>query len=56
MEFYAPNGLNGNDPIEAAKEHYAFCSDRIDQGTRTYKVSELAAGLKESTVWYFWWD
>ena len=56
MEFYAPNGLNGNDPIEAAKEHYEFCSDRIDQGTRTYKVSELAAGLTKSTVWYFWWD
>lgn len=56
MEFYAPNGLNGKDPMEAAKEHYAFCTDRIDQGTRTYKVSELAAGLAESTVWYFWWD
>ncbi len=56
MEFYAPNGLNGNDPLETAKEHYAFCTDRIDQGTRTYKVSELAAGLAESRIWYFWWD
>ncbi len=56
MEFYAPFGLNNMDSIEAAKEHYAFCPDRIDQGTRTYKVSELAAGLAESDVWYFWWD
>lgn len=56
MEFYAPLRLNGRDSMEAAKEHYAFCTDRIDQGTRTYKVSELAAGLKESDVWYFWWD
>lgn len=56
MEFYAPLGLNGRDSMEAAKEHYAFCNDRIDQGTRTYKVSELAAGLSESAVWYFWWD
>lgn len=56
MEFYAPLGLNGADSIEAAKEHYAFCTDRVTQGTRTYMISELAAGLKDSTVWYFWWD
>ena len=56
MEFYAPDRLNGIDGIEAAKEHYAFCNDRIDQGTRTYKLSELAAGLADSDVWYFWWD
>lgn len=56
MEFYAPLGLNGADAIEAAKEHYAFCADRVDQGTRTGKISELAAGLSDSTVWYFWWD
>ncbi|MCI9059809.1 MAG: DUF4253 domain-containing protein [Lachnospiraceae bacterium] len=56
MEFYAPQGLNGTDPMEAAKEHYSFCSDRVDQGTSSGKLSELAAGLKGSTVWYFWWD
>lgn len=56
MEFYAPLGLNGVDSIEAAKEHYAFCMDRVDQGTETYTISELAAGLEGSTVWYFWWD
>lgn len=56
MEFYAPNKLNGVDSMEAAKEHYAFCVDRVEQGTRTYKISELAAGLEESDVWYFWWD
>ena len=56
MEFYAPLRLNGGDSLEAAKEHYAFCNDRIEQGTRTYKLSELAAGLENSEVWYFWWD
>lgn len=56
MEFYAPEKLNGMDSMEAAKEHYAFCVDRVEQGTRTYKISELAVGLKESDVWYFWWD
>lgn len=56
MEFYAPLGLNGTDSMEAAKEQYAFCADRVEQGTATYTISELAAGLKESKVWYFWWD
>lgn len=56
MEFYAPARLNGVDSMEAAKEHYAFCTDRVDQGTRTSTLSELAAGLAESEVWYFWWD
>lgn len=56
MEFYAPVKLNGVDSMEAAKEHYAFCVDRVDQGTRTYQISELAAGLAESDIWYFWWD
>ncbi len=56
MEFYAPNKLNGVDSMEAAKEHYAFCVDRVEQGTSTYKISELAAGLSGSDVWYFWWD
>lgn len=56
LEFYAPLKLNGQDSLEAAKEHYAFCPDRIDQGTATYTLSELAAGLEESDVWYFWWD
>lgn len=30
--------------------------DRIDQGSETCTLSEAAAGLKESDVWYFWWD
>ncbi len=56
MEFYAPRRLNGADRLEAAKEHYAFCTDRVNQGTRTCQISELAAGLENSDVWYFWWD
>ncbi len=56
MEFYAPMKLNGADTMEVAKEQYAFCPDRVDQGTRTYKISELAAGLEKSEIWYFWWD
>lgn len=56
MEFYAPKKLNGADSLEVAKEHYAFCVDRVDQGTRTGTLSELTAGLEDSDRWYFWWD
>lgn len=56
MEFYAPKKLNGADSLEVAKEHYAFCVDRVDQGTRTCTLSELAVGLQDSDMWYFWWD
>ena len=56
MEFYVPQKLNGAVPLEVAKEHYAFCVDRVDQGTRTCTLSELAVGLKDSDIWYFWWD
>lgn len=56
MEFYAPEKLNGVDSLEAAREHYCFCPDRVFQGTETYRLSELAAGLENSERWYFWWD
>lgn len=46
----------GANSLEAAKERYAFCTDQVDQGTRTYTISEMAAGLAYFTVWYFWWD
>lgn len=56
MEFYAPKKLNGAESLEVAKEHYAFCPDRVYQSTRTGTLSEVAAGLENSEVWYFWWD
>lgn len=56
VEFYAPKRLNGADSLAVAKEHFAFCQDRVFQGTATETVSELAAGLEDSEVWYFWWD
>ncbi|MCL2166934.1 MAG: DUF4253 domain-containing protein [Clostridiales bacterium] len=37
-----------------AKEQFTFCSDIVLQGTETIRA--LASGLKNSTVWYFWWD
>ncbi len=59
----------GNDIIEAyvenppktkeeamvlAYEQYYYCYDIVDQGCET--ISNLAASLLNSKVWYFWWD
>ncbi len=54
IEFYAPRRLNGVDSLEAAKEHCAFCQELLED-LETGKLSELAAGLEHSDVWYFWW-
>ena len=56
MEGYGVEGLEYAAGEDYDKEHFAFCSDRVYKGTRTYKLSELAAGLAGSDVWYFWWD
>lgn len=41
---------------EVAKEHWAFCPDRVDQCTATGTLGEVADCLRKSSVWYFWWD
>jgi Domain of unknown function (DUF4253) len=40
--------------LELAREQYLYCSDIVDQGTRT--IDNLAAILLGGKVWYFWWD
>lgn len=37
-----------------AREQYAYCGDIVDQGCET--LANLAAGLLNGKVWYFWWD
>jgi hypothetical protein len=37
-----------------AAEHYAFCDECGEDGLRA--VSDIAARLRESPVWSFWWD
>ena len=40
-----------------AREHFAFCSDRVYQAEEsTATIRSLASHLKHSTTWYFWWD
>lgn len=56
MEMQVPKPIKTKDSIEVAKEHYAFTPDRVDQCTTTGTLSELAACLTVSDIWYFWWD
>ena len=42
--------------VNAAVELYGFCPDVIDQGPEDATVGALADVLRQSTVWYFWWD
>jgi hypothetical protein len=39
-----------------AWEQYAFCPDRVDQCEENGTIGTLADTLRQSTVWYFWWD
>lgn len=41
---------------QLAREHYAFCPDRVDQGTATGTIREVAECIRLSRVWFFWWD
>ena len=56
LEMAVPSPVVASDALELAKEHYAFTPDRVDQGTRTETLSEVAECLKVSKIWYFWWD
>lgn len=57
MEFYLEDPIQDEDTAwKLAKEHYAFCPDRIDQCTQTGTAGELADTILGSNVWYFWWD
>jgi hypothetical protein len=49
--------LTDEDAEALAKEHFAFCEDRVAQaGQGDDTVRALAGALKGSTAWYFWWD
>lgn len=56
LEMRLPQPVPADKALEVAKEHYAFTPDRVDQGTETYTLSEVAASIAVSTGWFFWWD
>ena len=56
MEMSIPAPVAGQDAMQAAKEHFAFTPDRVYQCTETGTLSEVAACIAVSKIWYFWWD
>lgn len=57
LEFTLEKPVSDEDEAwKLAKEHFAFCPDRVDQGTQTGTIGEVADCISKSNVWYFWWD
>ena len=56
LEFRLPAPVPEEKAMDAAVELYGFCPDVIDQGPEDATVGALADVLRQSTVWYFWWD
>ena len=56
LEFLLPTPVSQEKAMDAAVEQYGFCPDVIDQGPEEATVGALADVLRQSTVWYFWWD
>ena len=56
LEFLLPAPVPKEKAVDAAVELYGFCPDVIDQGPEDATVGALADVLRQSTVWYLWWD
>ncbi|WP_457789994.1 suppressor of fused domain protein [Anaeromassilibacillus sp. SJQ-5] len=56
LEFLLPAPVPEEKAMDAAVELYGFCPDVIDQGPEEATVGALSDVLRQSTVWYFWWD
>ena len=56
LEFLLPTPVSKEKAMDAAVELYGFCPDVIDQGSEDATVGALADVLRQSTVWYLWWD
>jgi len=46
--------LSNEEAESLAKEQFAFCNDIVSQWAKS--IRELASILKNSGVWFFWWD
>ena len=56
LEFLLPAPVSKEKAMEVAAEQYGFCPDIVDQEQDDPTVGNLADVLRQSTVWYFWWD
>lgn len=54
LQFAVPEPIDETQALPLAWEQYAWCPDIVEQGCGS--VDALAAGLRKSTVWFFWWD
>ena len=55
LEFTLPAPVPEEKAMGTAVEQYGFCPDVVDQ-EEDPTVGNLADVLRQSTVWYFWWD
>ena len=56
LEFLLPAPVSQEKAMEVATAQYGFCPDIVDQEQDDPTVGNLADVLRQSTVWYFWWD
>ena len=57
LEYSVPAPIEPQErALDLAKEQYAFCADIIEQGTPGMSVTRLTRDLRQSNIWYFWWD
>lgn len=56
LEFLLPKPVPEQEVMNVAKEHFAFCGDRLFQCTETGMLGEIADCVRQSKIWYFWWD
>ena len=56
LEYSVPAPIAEERTRELAAEQYAFCADIVEQGAPGMTVGKLATDLKNSNIWYFWWD
>ena len=56
LEFELPSPVSRESAMEVATEQYGFCPDIVEQEPEDATVGALADVLRQSTVWYFWWD
>ena len=56
LEFLLPAPVPKEKAMEVATEQYGFCPDIVNQEQDDPTVGNLADVLRQSTVWYFWWD
>lgn len=57
LEFYLEHPICQREEANLlAKEHFAFCEDRVFQCTASGTLMELANCILGSAVWWFWWD